>query len=92
MLKTFRHKGLEAFFAESNRRFLNPQHMGRIKRILDMLDDAVRVEELNIPGYGLHPLHGSRKGEWSLKVSGNWRITFRFEDGHAFDVNLEDYH
>ncbi|MHB8151188.1 MAG: type II toxin-antitoxin system RelE/ParE family toxin, partial [Desulfobulbia bacterium] len=54
--------------------------------------DATKVEELNIPGYGLHPLKGGRKGEWSMKVSGNWRITFRFEDGHAFDVNLEDYH
>lgn len=92
MLNTFKHKGLEAFFTEDNRRFLNPQHVGRVKRILDLLNDADKVEELNIPGYGLHPLKGERKGEWSMKVSGNWRITFRFADGHAFDVNLEDYH
>lgn len=92
MLKTFKHKGLEAFFTEGNRRLLNPQHTERIKRILDLLDDAAKVEELNIPGYGLHSLKGDRKSEWSMKVSGNWRITFRFEDSHAFDVNLEDYH
>ncbi|MDP2815260.1 MAG: type II toxin-antitoxin system RelE/ParE family toxin [Rectinemataceae bacterium] len=92
MLKTFKHKGLDAFFAENNPRFLNPQHVGRIKRILDLLDDALKVEELNIPGYGLHSLKGDRNGELSMKVSGNWRITFRFEDGHVFNVNLEDYH
>ena len=92
MLKTFKHKGLEAYFSEDDRRLLNPQHVGRIRRVLDLLDDAVKVEELNIPGYGLHPLKGDRKGEWSMKVSGNWRITFRFDEGNAFDVNLEDYH
>ena len=92
MLKTFKHKGLDVFFTEDNQRLLNPRHIGRVKRILDLLDDAAKVEELNIPGYGLHPLKSDRKGEWSMKVSGNWRITFRFEEGHAFDVNLEDYH
>jgi proteic killer suppression protein len=91
MLKTFKHKGLEAFFTEDDRRLLNPQHIGRVKRILDLLNDAAKIGELNIPGYGLHPLKGGRNGEWSMKLSGNWRITFRFEDGHAFDVNLEDY-
>lgn len=92
MLKTFKHKGLEAFFVEGSQRLLSPQHLGRIRRILDFLDNADRVEELDIPGYGFHTLKGDRKGEWSMKVSGNWRITFRFADGHAFDVNLEDYH
>lgn len=92
MIETFKHKGLEAYFTEDDRRLLNPQHVGRIKRILDLLDDAAKIEELNIPGYGLHPLKGDRKSEWSMKVSGNWRITFNFEDGDAFDVNLEDYH
>lgn len=92
MLKTFKHKGLEVFFTENDRRILNSQHAGRVKRILDMLDDATKAEELNIPGYGLHQLKGDRKSEWSMKVSGNWRITFRFEDGNAFEVNLEDYH
>lgn len=92
MLKTFKHKGLELFFTESNQRLINPQHAGRVKRILDLLDDTANIEELNIPGYELHPLKGNRKCQWSMKVSGNWRITFCFEDGHAFDVNLEDYH
>jgi len=47
---------------------------------------------LNLPGYGLHKLAGDRKDLWSIKVSGNWRLTFRFDQGHAYDVNLEDYH
>ena len=47
---------------------------------------------MNIPGYNLHPLKGDRKGEWAMSVSGNWRITFRFEGEDATDVNLEDYH
>ena len=92
MLKTFKHKGLELFFTKSNQRLIKPQHAGRVKRILDLMDEATKIEELNIPGYGLHPLKGDRKCQWSIKVSGNWRITFCFEDGHAFDVNLEDYH
>lgn len=92
MLETFKHKGLEVFFTEDDRRLLSPRHVGRIKRILDLLNDAAKVEELNIPGYELHPLKGDRKGEWGMKVSGNWRIVFCFEGGNAFDVNLEDYH
>lgn len=92
MLETFKHKGLEVFFTEDDRRLLSPRQVGRIKRILDLLNDAAKVEELNIPGYELHPLKGDRKGEWSMKVSGNWRIVFCFEEGNAFDVNLEDYH
>jgi len=88
----FKHKGLEFFFTKSNQRLIKPEHTGRIRRILDLLDDATKIEELNIPGCGLHPPKGGRKSQWSIKVSGNWRIAFRFEDGHALDVNLEDYH
>lgn len=58
MLETFKHKGLEVFFTEDDRRLLSPRHVGRIKRILDLLNDAAKVEELNIPGYELHPPEG----------------------------------
>lgn len=68
------------------------QHVPRIARLLDLLDDASSSEWLNIPGLYLHPLKGSRKGEWAMSVSGNWRITFRFDGEDVTDVTLEDYH
>jgi proteic killer suppression protein len=64
----------------------------RIARILFVLDQAESLEEIDMPGYRLHQLTGNRKGEWSIRVTGNWRIVFRFENGNVFDVNLEDYH
>lgn len=64
----------------------------RVSEILSVLDAAKTIEEADIPGYRLHPLMGNRQGYWSVKVTGNWRITFRFQDGYAEDVDLEDYH
>ena len=64
----------------------------RILRLLDRLDAAMKPEDMNLPGYRFHQLKGDRKRAFSVSVSGNWRITFRFEDGDAVDVNLEDYH
>jgi proteic killer suppression protein len=60
--------------------------------MLDRLDAVVRPEDMNLPGYKFHTLKGNRKGTYAVSVSGNWRITFRFADGDAVDVNLEDYH
>ena len=57
-----------------------------------MLEAAETVEEMNIPGYRLHSLTGSLHGYWSLRVTENWRIVFRFENGEALDVDLDDYH
>ena len=56
------------------------------------LDTATIIEDMDIPGFKLHPLKGNRKGLWSISVSGNWRITFEYKDGNAFIVNYEDYH
>ena len=92
MIRSFRHKGIGRFFASGDARGIQAQHVARITRILDLLNDATSVDQLNIPGYFLHPLKGDRKGEWAMTVSGNWRITFRFEDEDAVDLNLEDYH
>ncbi len=92
MIRTFKHRGLKAFHERSDSKLLNQQLVKRIKRILDLLDVAESVEAIDFPGYDLHELKGSRKGTWSVKVSGNWRITFGFESGDAYDVNLEDYH
>ena len=92
MIKTFAHKALERYYFHSDKRGLNARHVPRIERILDRLNAALSVADMNLPGYGLHRLSGNRQDTYSVKVSGNWRITFRFEEGSAFDVNLEDYH
>lgn len=66
--------------------------LARVEEILSILDAAESIEELDIPGYRLHPLTGNLKGLWSIRVTGNWRIVFRFENGEASDVDLIDYH
>jgi proteic killer suppression protein len=92
MIQSFSHKGLEDFFHDGSTRGIQPRHADRLARILDRLDAAEAVQDMNYPGSGLHPLKGGRKGLWSVKVSGNWRVVFRFEDGNAFVVDYLDYH
>ncbi|HXG66838.1 MAG TPA: type II toxin-antitoxin system RelE/ParE family toxin [Blastocatellia bacterium] len=92
MIKSFRHKGLKRFFETGDQRGIPAQHAPRIRRQFDYLDAAKVIEDMNLPGFSLHPLKGNRKGTWASTVSGNWRITFRFEGGNAYEVNLEDYH
>ena len=71
---------------------INPQWRARVELLLDALDAAEKVEDLNLLTLGTHPLKGNRKGEWGMTVTKNWRITFRFEAGDAVEVDLEDYH
>lgn len=92
MIRNFRHRGLERLFTKGDERGIQTTQAPRIRRLLDAINAARDVKELDIPGYGFHPLKGSRVGQWSLKVSGNWRVTFRFEGEDAADVDLEDYH
>lgn len=92
MIKNIIHKGLKRFFTQDDRSLLNAKDCPKISRVLDRLDSAADVMDMNLPGYRLHKLSGDMKGFWSVTVSSNWRITFRFEDGDAYDVNLEDYH
>jgi toxin HigB-1 len=92
VIKSFAHRGLKRFFEEGVGRGLNPQFLDKIERELNALDAAQDINELNLPGFGLHALTGDRSGEWSMTVTRNWRITFKFIDGHAYDVNYEDYH
>ena len=92
MIASFRHRGLKKFFAEDDSRKLPPDLVDRIKAILARLNQAETIEDMDIHSYRLHPLKGRRKGEWGVTVRANWRITFRFEEGYARDVNFEDYH
>ena len=92
MIRTFRHKGLEEVFETGTSRKVPAEMLKRIEARLDVLDAAQTISGVNAPGFGLHPLKGNRSGEWAITVTGNYRITFRFESGNALDVNLEDYH
>jgi proteic killer suppression protein len=92
MIQNFRHKGLQRFFAKSDYWGIPAQHAARIERLLDRLDAAVKPEDMDLPGYRFHSLKGDRQGDYAVSVSGNWRLTFRFEGEDATDVDLEDYH
>ncbi|MBX3303512.1 MAG: type II toxin-antitoxin system RelE/ParE family toxin [Nitrospira sp.] len=92
MIASFKHRRLKRFFEENDPRKLPPDLVDRIRAILARLHQAEMIEDMDIHSYRLHALKGSRKGEWSVTVRANWRITFRFEEGYALHVDLEDYH
>ena len=92
MIRRFRHRGLKRLYERDDRSGVNAAHVARLERILTLLDVAQRPADIDLPGYRLHPLKGERKGEWSISVSGNWRVTFRFDEGDVTDLNYEDYH
>jgi proteic killer suppression protein len=92
MIHNFRHKGLKQLFESGISSGVNPQHVTRLRRILALLETAETLDDMDLPGLNLHELKGERKGIWSVKVSGNWRVTFKIKQGDAIDVNYEDYH
>jgi proteic killer suppression protein len=92
MIRTFRHKGLKQLFETGKSRGVSADLTRKLVRQLDLLNRAISPMDLNLPGYRLHELKGERKGTWSVSVSGNWRLTFRLQDGDAYDADLEDYH
>ena len=92
MIKTFAHKGLEDFFFDGTKKGIQPKQAGKVEEILDRLNHAREIRDMNFPGSGLHLLQPKKESRWAVKVSGNWRITFVFKEGHAFEVNYEDYH
>ena len=92
MIASFRHKGLKRFYETGSTAGIQPDHRNRIRLQLAALATATTIDDMDVPGFNLHPLKGQRKGIWAISVSGNWRLTFRFEDGNAHIVNYEDYH
>ena len=92
MIRTFRHKGPERFFLKGTKAGIQAQHAERLRLILGRLNVSISPNDMNLPGVVLHPLTGNRRGRWAVRVSGNWRITFSFVEGHATDVDYEDYH
>ena len=92
VIKTFKHKNLKKFFETGSKAGIQAAHAKRIKLILDLLNSALEVKDMNFPGSDFHPLKGDLKGFYSVHVNGNWTIIFRFENGKANDVDLIDYH
>ncbi len=92
MIREFKHKGLEKFFLRGLKSGIQAKHAGRIRLIIGRLHAATTPKDMDLPGLVLHELLGSRKGTWSVKVSGNWRITFEFRGEDAYAVDYEDYH
>lgn len=92
MIKTFRHKGLEAFFLTGSKKGIQPSHANKLRLQLASLDCAKGPQDMNVSGWRLHGLTGGLAGHWSVTVNGNWRMTFRFEGQDAELVDYQDYH
>lgn len=92
MIKRFRHRGLERLYKNDDRRGINAEYVEKVRRILAQLKSASQPDDMDIPGFKLHPLKQNLSGYWSVTVNANWRIIFRFEDGDVTDVDLIDYH
>lgn len=92
MIRNFRHKGLKRLYDSDEHKGLSPEFAGKISRVLARLDVAGGPEEMDLPGFKLHALRGDMRGSWSIWVSGNWRITFRFDGTDVTQVDLVDYH
>jgi toxin HigB-1 len=92
-IRSFRHKGLKRLFENDDRRGVSAGQAQKISDVLAALDTAEGPGDMGLfPGWHLHPLKGDHKGSWSVTITGNWRIVFRFVKGDAFDVDLTDYH
>ena len=92
MIRSFTHKGLEQFFCTGTMAGIQAKHAKRLRLQLGMLDTGRRPEDMNAPGWQLHPLQGKLYGHWAVTVSANWRVTFRFEGEDAILVDYCDYH
>ena len=92
MIERFKSKGLKKLFETGNVTGIQSQHAQRLRKILALLETADKIEDMDLSGLNLHALKGNRKGTYAVKVSGNWRVTFKIINGDAVDVNYEDYH
>jgi proteic killer suppression protein len=91
-IKSFEHKGLRQFFETGSTAGIQAQHAPRLGRMLRALDAAAQASDMGFPGWNLHPLKGDFRGHWAVSVSGNWRLTFRFDGSDAVLIDYLDYH
>lgn len=92
MIGTIKHRGLKRLYERGDRSKVPAEYADKLENILFVLDTALTIEAMDVPGFRLHPLKGDLKGFWSITVRANWRVIFRFENGQALDVDLVDYH
>jgi toxin HigB-1 len=92
VILSYRHKGLKKFAETGSKAGIQPKHAERLRRLLTALNVASRAEDMNAPGYNLHLLKGDLAGQWSVTVSGNWRLTFAFDGNDVILVDYQDYH
>lgn len=92
MILSFRHRGLRELYNGRSARRVAPEHVRKLTRILAVLDRSTKPRDMNLPGFRLHQLTGRLTGHYAVTVSGNWRVTFRFEEGHVLEVDYMDYH
>lgn len=84
MIKSWLHKGLQNFFETGNLAGIQSAHARRLEERLQVINRAKCVQDIAFPSYKLHRLKGDRSNIWSISVTGNWRLTFRFKDGDAY--------
>ncbi len=92
MIRSFKHRGLKALYDGRTAKRVAPERVKKLRDILAVLERSRTSQDMDLPGFRLHALKGVLKGYYAVSVSGNWRVTFRFEDGHAVDVDYTDYH
>jgi len=92
VIHSFRHKGLKRLYEDDDPRGVTAEHLTKLRNILARPDAAGSVEDMNLPGFKLHPLKGEFHGFWAVTVRANWRVIFRFVEGDAFEVDYLDYH
>jgi len=92
MLKSFKHKGLQKFYETGSTAGIQPVHSQKLRLQLTALDTATILNDIDLPGFRLHPLKGDMQDLWAIDVNKNWRLTFKFVDGDVYIVNYEDYH
>jgi proteic killer suppression protein len=92
MIWNFKHRGLQRLFERGDGSKIRPDLVAKVGRVLARLDASAEPQDMDVPGFGLHAMTGDRKGFWSVVVSRNWRVIFRFEGADAQDVDFVDYH
>lgn len=92
MIESFRHKGIEKFFLTGSKAGIQPSHAARLSEQLAVLNIATKPEQMNVPGWQWHALNAELAGHWSVRLNGNWRLTFAFEGENAVFVDYQDYH
>jgi len=90
--RSFKHKGLRALFINGRTRHLGTRFKPKCLRIVDMLDAAESLKDLNVPGFDFHSLKGLNPTRYAMKVTGNYRVTFSWVDGESIEIDFEDYH